>query len=151
MSVDWYGDAMLARMRQGAMQGVVDAIGIVEKRAVDLILNTPKTGRVYTTRFYTVGRGRNRRVIAYGSRPAHQASAPGEPPASDTGNLVNNRRIDLISERLAARLVFSSKYAVYLQFGTDRTEPRPWADRALRESGDEINNAIISNVRAAIT
>ncbi len=150
MSLRWHGDALLARAREGAMRGVVEGIGIVERKAVSLILDTPKTGRVYTTRFFTVGTGPNRQVISYGSRPPHQASAPGEPPASDTGTLVNNRRIDLIPDRLAARLTFSSKYAVYLQFGTDRMEPRPWADRALNETRDEVRSAIVDNVRASI-
>jgi len=134
MSVRWHGEALLARARDGAMRGVTEGIGIVERKAVDLILNTAKTGKLY----------RRRGVV-------HQASAPGEPPASDTGNLVNRRRIDLIPERLAGRLTFSALYAVYLQHGTLHMEPRPWADRALNETEGDVRSAILSNVIAAVT
>lgn len=133
MTLRWHGAELLARVRQGAMQGVVEGIGIVERRAVSLILDTTKSGRVY-----------RRRGVE------HQASAPGEPPASDTGTLVNARRIDLIPERLAARLVFWAKYAIYLQFGTAKMGPRPWADRALNETRDEVRATIHSNIRASL-
>lgn len=133
MSMRWHGDAMMARVRAGAMRGVVEGIGIVERKAVDLILNTPKSGRIY-----------RRRGVE------HQASAPGEPPASDVGTLVNARRIDLIPESLAARLTFTAKHAVYLQFGTRRMEPRPWADRAINETQGEVRAAILGEVRASI-
>lgn len=133
MTLDWHGDAMLARIAAGAMRGVTEGIGIVEKRAVELILETRKTGRIY-----------RRRGVE------HQASAPGEPPASDTGNLVNNRRIVLLNEQLAALLIFGALYAIYLQRGTSKMEPRPWADRALKETEPEVRAAIINHVRAAI-
>lgn len=133
MSIDWYGEAILARARQGAMQGVVAGIAIVEARAVDLIMNGPKTGRIYTRR---------------GVR--HQASAPGEAPASDTGTLVNMRRIDLLTAELAARLVFSSQHAPHLEFGTRRMEPRPFARRALAETREEVEGTIVSHFNAAL-
>lgn len=150
MSVTWYGGGMMERIRAAAMAGVVEALGIVEDHAVDLILNTPKTGKVYTTRFFTQGSGPNRVVIPYGTRPPHQASAPGEPPASDSGTLVNARRTELIPDRLAGRLIFSAKHAVYQQYGTDRIEPRPWADRALNEKRADIEAAILGSIRAAV-
>jgi hypothetical protein len=133
MTIKWHGDAMMARVRQGAMRGVVEGIGIVERKAIDLILNTSKSGRVY-----------RRRGVE------HQASAPGEPPASDQGTLVNARRIDLIPERVAARLTFTAKHAAYLQFGTRRMKPRPWADRAVRETEGEVSAAILGEVRASL-
>lgn len=133
MTFRWHGDELIREVRAAAMEGVVEGIGIVERHAVDLILNTAKTGRVY-----------RRRGVE------HRASAPGEPPASDTGNLVNRRRIDLIPARLAARLTFSAIYAVYLQMGTRRIEPRPWADRAVNEKRDEVNAAVMSRIRARV-
>lgn len=129
----WHDARFIAQVRAGAMRGVTEGIGIVEARAISLILDTPKTGKVY-----------RRRGVS------HRASAPGEPPASDTGNLVNRRRIDLIPDRLAARLIFSALYAWYLQHGTSKMEPRPWADRALNETQQEVQDAILANIRAAI-
>lgn len=134
MTVKWNGEQIIARIRTGAMQGVVEGIGIVEKRAIDLILTTHKSGRIY----------RRRGVL-------HQASAPGEPPASDTGHLVNDRRIDLIPERVAARLTFSALYAIFLERGTSKMEPRPWANRALEETRSEVRWAVGSNILKALT
>lgn len=115
------------------MQGVTAAIGIVENRAVHLIMSPPKTGRIY-----------RRRGIE------HQASAPGEAPASDTGTLVNMRRIELLPEELAAKLIFSAKHAPFLERGTRRMEPRPFARRALAETRDEVESTIVSHARAAL-
>lgn len=133
MTVRWHGAALEQRIRIGAMQGVTEWIGLVEDRAVSLILDTAKTGRTY-----------RRRGVE------HRASAPGEPPASDTGNLVANRRIDLFPNRLAGRLTFSAEYAWYLQHGTENMEARPWADRALAETHEEGQGRVISNIRAAL-
>lgn len=133
MTVRWNQAEIVARISEGANRGVAGWIGLVEQRAVDLINNPPKSGRVY-----------RRRGVE------HQASAPGEPPASDTGTLVNARRIDLIPERLAARLTFTAAYAPHLQFGTRKMAPRPFADRALTETLAEGQALVHSEVAAAL-
>lgn len=133
MSVTWYGEEWEKRLRVGAMQGVVEGIGIVEKRAVYLITHGPKTGRIY-----------HRRGVS------HQASAPGEAPASDTGTLVNARRIDLHDKDLSARLIFTSKHAPAMEHGTLHIRPRPFARRSLEETRDLVLDAIHRNVAAAL-
>lgn len=134
MPVRWNSPQIEVRVRAAAMRGVTVGIGIVEQRAVDLITGPPKTGRVY----------RRRGVV-------HQASAPGEAPASDTGTLVNARRIDLLTAELAARLTFTARHAPFLERGTKNIEPRPFAARALAETQDEVRGAIASEVRAALS
>lgn len=133
MTMRWYGDEIIARVRAGANRGVVAWIGIVEQRAVDLINNPPKSGRVYV-----------RRGVK------HQASAPGEAPATDQGTLVNARRIDLLPEQLAARLAFTAAHAPYLQYGTRKMAPRPFADRALHETLAEGQAALRAEIAAAL-
>lgn len=67
----------------------------------------PKTGRIYT-------RG----------EIEHQASAPGEAPATDTGTLASSvyfERETKLSATIGSRLA----YAYYLEFGTARIAPRP--------------------------
>jgi hypothetical protein len=117
MTVRWYGPELERKIAQAAMRGVASWIGRVDARAVQLILDPPKTGRVYV-----------RRGVA------HQASAPGEAPASDTGSLVTQRETDLIPQRLAGRLRFNSDHALALEAGTRKMEPRPFAHRALHET-----------------
>lgn len=129
----WNGPQMSARIRAATMAGVVRWIGDVEHRAVRLIMEPPKTGRIY----------RKRGV-------AHQASAGGEAPANETGRLVNSRRIDLFSEQLRARLNFSVNYALMLELGTKHMEPRPFARRALAESMETGPEFIRQEIRAAL-
>lgn len=128
---NWYGDDLYRRYREAAVAGLTRAIGLVDEEAVRLITSGPKTGAVYTTFFFTIGSGPDRRVIPYGNRPPHQASAPGEAPASDTGFLVNNRTVAVDDAELRATVTFHAAYAIYLEFGTDRMEPRPFGRPAL--------------------
>ena len=67
----------------------------------------PKTGRVYVRGNVT-----------------HQASAPGESPATDTGTLASSvyfEQKSKLSSTIGSRLA----YAYYLEYGTARIKPRP--------------------------
>ena len=68
MAVVFNGTDIQDRVRRAAMKGIVRGTEAVRDEAISLILNTPKNGRLY-----------RRRGVE------HLASAPGEPPASDTG------------------------------------------------------------------
>lgn len=127
--IEWYGPQVTALIRRGAMQGVVEGLGILDARCVYLITNPPKTGRLY----------RRRGVV-------HQASAPGEAPASDTGALVNARRTELNEQDTSGRLIFSSAHALPMEVGTRNVEPRPFARRALMETKEQIEASINRNV-----
>lgn len=118
-NINWNQAEIMARARRGTMAGLVRFIGAVETRAVELIMQPPKTGKIY-----------KRRGVS------HQASAPGEAPANWTGRLVNSRRIDLFEATLRARLNFSTDYAALLELGTPKgqMEPRPFARRALADT-----------------
>jgi len=56
---------------------------------------------------------------------AHQASAPGEAPAIDTGYLQNSIAVEMLSD-LQAIVFTNALYAEYLEFGTARMAPRPY-------------------------
>ena len=75
----------------------------------------------------------------------HQASAPGETPASDTGTLMRSiyheRETDL-TYAIGSRLV----YAAYLEYGTSRMAPRPF----FRPSAERIRTVFEAKVEAAI-
>jgi hypothetical protein len=131
MSTTWNSGPIEAQIRAAAMRGVVSGLGLVERHSVELIENTPKSGRVYRRRGVT-----------------HQASAPGEPPASDTGNLVNARRIDLHPETLSGKLIWSSEHAWFLEHGTRHMDARPWARRALFEKAEEVEAGIANEIMA---
>ena len=62
----------------------------------------------------------------------HQASAPGEAPARDTGNLINSITIDKAAN--AHYIInFGAEYAVRLEYGTGRIQPRPFARPAVKK------------------
>ena len=148
MAVDWHGTEVAARIGGALNRGVARGIYLVEAEAVRLITQEPKSGVTYTQRFFTVGSGPSRKVVAYGSRPPHQASAPGEAPASDTGRLVNSRTVDLVPAEYLGRLTFRTNYAAFLEYGTDRMEARPYARAALANKHAEIVSAIQQEIGA---
>jgi len=133
MSVDWYQDRVLAEVRQAAMRGVVRGAERVRGEIVRLITQTPKTGLIY-----------RRRGVE------HQASAPGEAPASDTGRLVNSTRIEYDVPQLSADVVVSTEYAHALEYGTQTIEPRPFARPALANKRAEIEDDVNAELAAVL-
>lgn len=67
----------------------------------------------------------------------HRASAPGDPPATDTGRLVTSIGNELATDEkgLHARVGTNVKYALFLELGTRRMAPRPFLRRALAKAG----------------
>jgi HK97 gp10 family phage protein len=107
----------------------------VEAEAKKSILSGDKTGRVY----------KRRTVI-------HQASAPGEAPASDTGRLVNSLNSELNTSALEATVTAGKgavKYATMLELGTRYIAARPFMFPALEKSKAWIVDRIAAAVRKA--
>ena len=107
----------------------VQATGLeIRGDIVKRIQQGPKTGAVYDSVFARV----NGRVVPVGSRQGnnlsatHQASAPDEAPATDSGRLASSilyKREGQMSATVGSDVV----YAAYLEFGAPRAkiEPRP--------------------------
>jgi HK97 gp10 family phage protein len=71
----------------------------------------------------------------------HQASAPGEYPAMDTGALANSLETD--PENQTTYVVHTSmEYAPYLEFGTANMEPRPFLGQAASEVEPDFVDAL---------
>ena len=62
----------------------------------------------------------------------HQASAPEEAPATDTGNLIASMIVRENSP-LSSSVVVGADYGLYLETGTARMSPRPFMSPALVE------------------
>lgn len=121
-----------------------EAAQAVQGEAQRLIQDPPKTGRVYTTTFFTDKSGRLRRGE---KRPAHQASAPGEAPANDYSTFLNSiviDRTDLPRGRIV--IAATAQHARHLELGTRKMKPRPFLRRALRT----MRGRIIAIVSAAL-
>lgn len=133
MTVTFSDAAIRGAIRRAVAQGVVAAAEAVRSEAVSLILDSAKTGRVY-----------HRRSVD------HQASAPGEPPASDTGRLVSSIRTNYRNGGLVATISASTAYAAYLEYGTRKMAPRPFMRPALANKREEVEELLASSVQRAL-
>lgn len=104
----------------------------VHENAITSIQGGSRSGRVY-----------KRRDKDTGNLITHQASAPGEPPKTDGGDLVKN--ITVNKHIKASYDVGSRKgagYGFWLEMGTSKMLPRPWLKPALRKSLKDIDKFI---------
>ncbi len=81
----------------------------IQEVAVTEILRGAKSGQIYS-------RGGK----------SHQASAAGEYPASDTGNLASNINVQIQTGGLSGIVESKANYSSYLEFGTSRMAARPF-------------------------
>lgn len=101
-----------------SVRAVVRATALrVEGSAKDSIQRGPKSGRVYRT---------------HNKRRPHQASAPGQAPATDTGTLVSRIFHEVEAGGMQASVASDVDYAAYLELGTRHMAPRPYLAPALR-------------------
>ena len=119
-------------------RGVLTVMGLKLQRELKEILSLPqseKHGETYM-------KGKNRDI-------PHVASAPGEPPAVDTGRLRASIHMEIeegvrSKKTLTVGSVRSKgtggtlvEYGDYLEFGTSKMAPRPWVSVIIaRYSGD---------------
>ncbi len=87
--------------------------------------------------------GHGRRYRRPGGK-THVASAPGEVPARDDGNLVRSIGFEQV-DRFTWRWGSGSLVALWLERGTrGRIKPRPWMQRSLSASGPAVKIAVRS-------
>lgn len=89
----------------------------VRTHAIKSILRGTKSGKTYEKK------GPPKRT--------HTASAPGEAPANDTSRLSGSIRADI--EGKSAEVSANTEYAAWLEFGTQKIEPRPFMFPAMEK------------------
>lgn len=124
-AADDYADDVLER---GVRAATLDA----EKAAIEILTENPGKGRVY------------RRGTKF-----HRASAPGAPPALDTGFLSQSvsHEVTKTANGWVGRVIASAAYAAALEFGTERMKPRPFLSRIPREFGARIRATFLRFTR----
>ena len=118
------------------MAAVVQATELVRTTAVDSIARGVKSGRTY---------------VKYNPRRTHTASAEGQAPTTDTGNLIKGISTEIqkrgkVIEGLIkanAKADNGGNYAKFLEFGTVNMRPSPFLFPAL-----EKNKRIILSIFA---
>jgi len=85
----------------------------------------------------------------YNPRRSHRASAPGQAPASDTGNLVSKIIVKQKSKNIT-NVESNADYSAFLEYGTSKMEPRPFMLPAFEKSKKPIINAVLKRVKNKI-
>lgn len=140
------------RMLEQQVQQALDATmkgcaQIVANDAKTRVARGPKTGRVYTTRFLT-----NRttgRIFPTEERVPHQASAPGEAPATDSGKLVGS----IVADAKGGRGIVEARsaYAIHLEYGTRRMAARPFLVPAFEANRQRVGDLMRAAVQSAMS
>lgn len=101
------------------------SVDIVRNHVVESIQRGAKSGETYEL---------------YNPRRTHTASAPGQPPATDTGFLVSNvsTQVKTQGKKVIGQIVSSAPYSVHLEFGTTKMRPRPFMQPALQKNKRKI-------------
>jgi len=77
----------------------------------------------------------------YNPRRTHTASAPGQPPMSDTGRLANSVAYDI--DGTTGTVFTPLTYGLYLEFGTGNgLQPRPWLLPSLEEQAPRFERSL---------
>ena len=85
----------------------------------------------------------------YNPRREHRASAPGQAPASDTGNLVSKIIVKQKTKNIT-NVESNADYSAFLEYGTSKMEPRPFMLPAFEKSKKPIINAVFKRVKNKI-
>lgn len=137
-------EAEVERAAEVTLKGCAMAVANDAKASV---ARGPKTGRVYTTRF-----ARNRTtgaIFPTEDRVPHQASAAGQPPATDTGKLVGSIVGD--AKGLRGYVEARSVYAKWLEFGTRYMSARPFLLPAIERNRARCAALLRQAVQTAAT
>jgi len=85
--------------------------------------------------------GAGRTYEKYEPRRTHIASAPNQPPASDTGFLASNITMDVdvkSNGTVVGQIISSAPYSKHLEFGTTNMTERPFMQPALEKNKRKI-------------
>tara|TARA_B100000424_G_C22535636_1_gene305872 strand:- start:41 stop:490 length:450 start_codon:yes stop_codon:yes gene_type:complete len=103
---------------------------LIRGQAIRSIQTGPKSGRIYEK---------------YNPRRTHRSSAPGQAPASDTGNLVSQIRVREENKDLI-KVESNALYSSFLEFGTSKMLARPFLFPASERSRPKIAQAVFNRV-----
>ena len=122
-----------------------------DKELAAIVRGTAQNIRTHAIKSILRGTKSGTEYQKYSPKRKHRASAPGEPPASDTGRLAGAIRADI--EGRKAEVVADTEYAAWLEFGTLKMEPRPFMTPAMekeRPKWEERLNGVVERAARGI-
>lgn len=135
----------LAATLQNPEAPAVKQAALVLVNKVQEFLSHPGTGRLYKSRGVKSRLGR--KGTKKRAKQLHQASAPGEPPAPDIGEL--RRSVGTHVEGGVRRVGSPLPQAPALEFGTQRIAARPAWRPALQAAKAEMTGVVVDELRAS--
>lgn len=131
------------RALESTIRGCADLVANDMKLRVS---RGPKTGRIYEFYYRTSPTG-GIFPVEKRAQP-HQASAPGEAPATDSGRLVNS--IYAGAKGTEGYVEVRSVYATMLEYGTRKIAPRPFMTPAIEANRQRVTDLLrVALARAA--
>lgn len=127
--------AIPAQTRQQVFRVLQQGGQLIADDAAERIINPPKTGRIYPS--------------TWRKGAMHQASAPGESPAADSGRLHQSHTWVGDEAALTVHAGTAAPYAVRLELGDDRVQPRPAWSPAFYAMLPRIQRALTFVLRGA--
>jgi hypothetical protein len=106
------------RVMRAGVSKVVRKTALQIEADIKLSIQEPKSGRIYGS---------------------HQASAPGEAPATDTGLLVNSTQFKMVNE-LTAEVNINAEYGPDLEYGSTTMAARPFIGPAIEKERKNFND-----------
>lgn len=138
-------------VQRAVAQSLEAGAALIANDAKRSIAQGPKTGRVYEY-YYRTNKTTGGVFPVEKRGVPHQASAPGEPPATDHGRLVGSivsDAIDSKGEGLVAIVEAQTEYAKYLEYGTKKMAPRPFMLPAFERNRQRIADLIRLSIATA--
>jgi len=120
-------------IRAAVWAAIIEVTENLRTDMIELMVNSKPYGRIYR-------RG----------DVEHQASAPGQPPAPDTGNLLSKINTDYDETTLTGRVLIEAGYGAHLEYGTVNMEPRPFVRPTINYSADTIDERVRVSIAEAI-
>lgn len=118
-----------------------------DKELADVVRGTAQNIRTHAIKSIQRGTKSGIEYQKYSPRRTHRASAAGEAPATDTGRLANSIQADIQGKQ--ATVFTNLEYAPWLEFGTQKIEPRPFMVPAMEKERPKFEQRLSRIVDAA--
>jgi hypothetical protein len=115
-------DTILVKLQQNLKTKMEDATMAVRNKSLEVLSGT-RSGRTY---------------VIPGTKVTYTASAPGEPPAVQTGRLRQSVATEISSDGMVGKVGTTLDYGQELEQGRSNMAPRPWLKPSFEQSENEV-------------
>lgn len=122
-------DTILVKLQDNLKRKMEDATMTVRNKSLEVLSGT-RSGRTY---------------IIPGTNVTYTASAPGEPPAVQTGRLRQSVATEISNDGMVGKVGTDLEYGRELEQGRSNMAPRPWLKPSFEQSENEIKQIFTSD------